>query len=105
MFEIERYIPKRHRDYAMSLLTQDHPAPALGDPAGEAAGGYEIHFKGGWAPSGDPGWTVNQVAQLDPSGRGDRFSIAVLTRQNPSKDYGIATIRGVAEKLLKKFPR
>ncbi len=32
------------------------------------------------------------------------FSLAVLTRGSPSKDYGIATIRGVAQKLLKKFP-
>ena len=104
MFEIERQIPSRHRDYAMNLLTKIVPHQRWGIPP-EKPHGYEIHFKGGWAPSGNPGWTVNQVAQLDPRGGGDRFSVAILTRGSPSKDYGVATIRGVAERLLKTFPR
>ena len=104
MFEIERHIPKRHREYAMNLLTKIITRQRWGIPP-ERPHGYEIHFKGGWAPSGNPGWTINQVAQLDPGGRGDHFSIAILSRQNPSKDYGITTLRGVAEKLLAKFPK
>lgn len=103
MFEIERYIPRRHREYAMGLLNRIIPRQSWGI-APAKPGGYTIHFKGGWAPSGNPGWTVNQVAQLDSNGGGDRFSLAVLTRGSPSKDYGIATIRGVAQKLMKKFP-
>jgi hypothetical protein len=103
MFEIERYIPKRHRTYAMNLLAKIIPRQSWGIPPASPPG-YTIHFKGGWAPSGNPGWTVNQVAQLDSNGGGDRFSLAVLTRGSPSKDYGIATIRGVARKLMKKFP-
>ncbi|HEX6117787.1 MAG TPA: serine hydrolase [Solirubrobacterales bacterium] len=102
-FEIERYIPKRHREYAMNLLARIIPRQSWGIPPATPQG-YTIHFKGGWAPSGNPGWTVNQVAQLDSSGGGDRFSLAILTRGSPSKDYGIATIRGVAQKLMKKLP-
>ena len=105
MFRIERFIPKRHREYAMNLLTKVIPAQSWGIPPSKPDG-YSIHFKGGWAPSGDPGWTVNQVAQLDPRGAGGkgRFSLAILTRGSPDRKYGIATIRGVAKKLLKRFP-
>ncbi len=101
MFEIERHIPKRHRNYAMNLLTEITPSQRWGIPP-EKPHGLEIHFKGGWAPSGNPGWTINQVAQLE--GHGERFSIAVLSRQNPSMAYGVATIRGVADKLLAHYP-
>ena len=103
MYAIERYIPKRHRSYAMNLLTRIIPAQSWGIPPAKPKG-FTIHFKGGWAPSGNPGWTVNQVAQLDPRHGGDRFSLAVLTRGSPSMGYGVATIRGVAQKLLKKYP-
>lgn len=104
MFEIERHIPERHRAYAMNLLTKIIPRQRWGIPP-ERPHGYEIHFKGGWAPGGNPGWTVNQVAQLEPNDGGDRFSLAILTRQSPSKDHGIETIRGVANRLLSNFPR
>jgi hypothetical protein len=105
MFEIERHIPKRHRNYAMNLLTKIIPAQSWGIPPHKPHG-YRVHFKGGWAPSGDPGWTVNQVAQLDPRGGGERarFSLAILTRGSPDRNYGIATIRAVAKKLLARFP-
>jgi hypothetical protein len=103
MYEIERHIPRRHREYAMNLLEKIIPRQQWGIPP-ESPDGYRIHFKGGWAPSGNPGWTVNQVAQIAPQGGGDRFSLAVLTRGSPSKEYGIATIRGIAERLLEKFP-
>jgi hypothetical protein len=105
MFKIERFIPKRHRNYAMNLLTKIIPSQSWGIPPSKPHG-YVIHFKGGWAPSGDPGWTVNQVAQLDPRGGGDqgRFSLAILTRGSPDRNYGIATIRGISKKLLKPIP-
>ena len=103
MFRIERFIPKRHRKYAMGLLTKIIPKQSWGIPPVKP-NGYEIHFKGGWAPSGDPGWTVNQVAQLDPRHGDRRFSVAILTRGSPERNYGILTIRGVAKRLLKDFP-
>jgi hypothetical protein len=102
MFEIERHIPRRHRDYAMRLLTQIVPGQRWGIPP-EVPRGWQIHFKGGWAPTGNPGWTIDQVAQIER--RGERFSLAILTRQNPSMAYGVETIRGVADRLLKHFGR
>jgi len=103
MYRIERFIPKRHRAYAMNLLTKIIPAQSWGIPPAKPKG-YVIRFKGGWAPSGNPGWTVNQVAQLDPRHGGKRFSLAILTRGSPDRNYGIATIRGIAQRLMKGFP-
>ena len=102
MFEIERHIPKRHRNYAMKLLARIVPAQRWGIPP-ETPHGLQIHFKGGWFPNVGTSWTINQIAQLEA--HGTRFSIAVLSRQNPSMSYGVATIRGVADRLLKKYPR
>lgn len=102
MYGIREQIPARHRQYAMRLLTRIIPRQRWGI-APKTPGGWTIHFKGGWAPSGNPGWTVNQVAQLRREHQ--RFAIAVLSRQGPSFDYGRETIRGVAKRLLKHFGR
>jgi hypothetical protein len=100
MYGIRREIPGRHRRYAMDLLSSIIPRQSWGIPR-EAPSGWTVYFKGGWAPSGNPGWTVNQVSQLRREH--ERFAITVLTRQGPSQGYGRETIRGVAERLLKDF--
>jgi beta-lactamase class A len=94
--EIERYIPKRHVDYALHLMANVVSRQRWGIPPAVPQG-WRIHFKGGWAPEA-AGWKINQVALLTNGDR--RLSVAVLTRGNPSKGYGHATIRGVAERLL-----
>ena len=102
MYGIRSQIPERHRQYAMRLLAQIIPRQSWGIPR-EKPDGWRIYFKGGWAPSGNPGWTVNQVAQLRRED--ERFAITVLTRQGPTQGYGRESIRGVAERLLKHFGR
>ena len=76
---IEEYIPKRHRGYAMHLLTQIVPSQRWGIPP-VAPGNWTLHFKGGW--SGAPSWRVNQVMLLRHAPR--RFSVAILTREQPA---------------------
>jgi hypothetical protein len=102
MYDIRRHIPERHRQYAMRLLTRIIPRQRWGIPP-EVPDGWKIYFKGGWAPSGNPGWTVNQVSQLRQ--RHEHFAITVLSRQAPSYAYGRDTIRGVAKRLLRHFGR
>ena len=98
LYRIERYVPRRHRDFAMRLLRRIVPSQRWGIPP-VAPDGWRLHFKGGW--SGRPNWRVNQVMLLR---RGDRrFSVAILTRDQPSKDYGIETIEGVARRLLRGY--
>ncbi len=63
-----------------------------------ARGRFTTLFKGGWLPGDERGWTVHQVAKLE-SDRGP-LAIAVLSDGNPSHEYGIETVRGVAKRLL-----
>lgn len=100
MYRLERFIPRRHRGYAMHLLTRIVGSQRWGIPP-VAPRGWTLHFKGGW--SGAPSWRVNQVMLLRRPPR--RFSVAILTREQPSKDYGERTIEGVARRLLRGYDR
>lgn len=102
-YRLERFIPQGHRGYAMELLTEVVKRQRWGIPP-VAPDGWRLHFKGGWAPvSSEPGWGINQVMLLRDPPR--RFSLAVLTRYNPGKRYGIRTVRGVAKRLLRRYER
>jgi hypothetical protein len=100
LYRLERFIPRRHRGYAMHLLTQIVAAQRWGIPP-VAPRGWKLHFKGGW--SGAPSWRVNQVMLLRDPPR--RFSLAILTREQPSLGYGTRTIEGVARRLLRRYNR
>jgi beta-lactamase class A len=99
LYEVERYIPDRHVDYALRLMADIVPRQRWGIPP-EIPQGWHIRFKGGWAPEA-AGWKINQVAMITNGDR--RLAVAVLTRGNPSKGYGEATVRGVAERLLRGY--
>jgi hypothetical protein len=96
LYDLERFIPKRHTGYALRLMADIVSSQRWGIPPAVPQG-WHIHFKGGWAPEA-AGWKINQVALITNGER--RLSMAVLTRGNPSAGYGHATIRGVAERLL-----
>lgn len=97
-YRLEEFIPRRHRGYALNLLTRIVHRQHWGIPPA-APDGWQLHFKGGW--SGRPSWRVNQVMLLRDPPR--RFSVAILTREQPSKDYGTQTIEGVARRLLRDY--
>ncbi len=93
---IDGFVPKRHRDYALRLLRTIVPSQRWGF-AQVIPDGWTLFFKGGWG-SGS-GAVDHQVGLLQ---RGeDRVAIAVLTLNSPSHDYGKATLRGVAKRLLR----
>lgn len=100
MYRLERFIPRRHRGYAIHLLSRIVPSQRWGIPP-VAPSGWTLHFKGGW--SGAPSWRVNQVMLLRRPPR--RLSLAILTREQPSKGYGERTIEGVAKRLLRGYNR
>lgn len=98
---IERWIPRRHEDYAMRLLASIVPRQRWGFPP-VVPRGWRIHFKGGWTPSSiEGGWRINQAATLRTRRRS--IGLAVFTRRNPSKKYGTETIEGVGERLLRGY--
>jgi hypothetical protein len=92
---IDRFIPKRHRRYAMRLLRTIVPSQRWGI-AQVIPDGWRLFFKGGWGSG--TGAVDHQVGLLQ---RGDQgVAIAVMTINSPSHDYGKATLRGVAKRLL-----
>jgi hypothetical protein len=97
---IQDFIPKRHRSYAMHLLSSIIPEQRWGIPP-VAPGHWKLFFKGGW--SGAPSWRVNQVMLLRRPPRS--FSLAILTREQPSFAYGQQSIQGVAKHLLDGYNR
>jgi beta-lactamase class A len=95
-FRIRQLLPERHRDYGLALLRRIVSYERWGIPQA-APDGWQVYFKGGWFKD-DDGWRVHQAALLETGGR--RISIAVLTRGNPTLEYGAATIAGVTARLL-----
>jgi len=84
------------REYALGLLGSVVPEQSWGIPA--AAGErWAVRFKGGWLPDKA---LVHQAAELRERDGERKLSLAVLTDAQPSHDYGVATVRGVAERLL-----
>jgi hypothetical protein len=100
MYDIERLIPDRHRAYAMQLLASIVPRQRWGIPPA-APDGWKVHFKGGWISDEAGEWKINQVALLRHGDR--RLALAVLTSGNPSAGYGHATLRGIADRLLRGY--
>jgi hypothetical protein len=88
-------IPHRFEGYARWLLSNIEPSESWGIPA-VARPEFQVFFKGGWLPEVEG--LVNQVARLERPH--ETFAMAVLTRDDPSMDYGEDTIEGVTARLL-----
>ncbi|HEX2388793.1 MAG TPA: serine hydrolase [Solirubrobacterales bacterium] len=87
----------RYEKFALGLLGSIVPEQSWGIPRIASAHGWSVRFKGGWRLDPD-GQIVNQAAELRRDGTVE--AIAVLTDQQPSMPYGIATIEGIASRLL-----
>lgn len=93
---IDRYVPSRHRAYALRLLSSIVPSQRWGI-AQVRPPGWALYFKGGWG-SGS-GAVDHQVALLRRGQR--RVSVAILTTNSPTHAYAKQTLRGVVERLLR----
>jgi len=89
-WHIRALLPDQFRDYAMGLLSSIVPEQSWGIARVARNRGYSPFFKGGWG-----GGLVHQAALLDGS-----LAVVVLTDGNPTMHYGIATITGVARRVL-----
>jgi beta-lactamase family protein len=98
-YRLRRYIPARHRRYALHLLSHIVSYQRWGVPPAKPRG-WRVYFKGGFIPAGD-GWRINQVALLRRGSR--RLGIAVLTHGNPTLQYGAKTVQGVTARLLRDY--
>jgi beta-lactamase class A len=94
---IDRYIPARHRAYALRLLRTVIPSQRWGVGRVPLPPGWTVYFKGGWGSG--TGRVDNQVALLV---NGDeRVSVAVLTVADGSHAAGKETLRGLFARLLR----
>jgi hypothetical protein len=93
---IDRFVARRHRATAMTLLRTIVPEQRWG-VARARPSHWRLYFKGGWGSG--TGLVDHQVAQLR---RGNlRVAIAIMTTGNPDHAYGQATLEGVARRLLR----
>ncbi len=96
-FIMDSLIPREFVGYARFLLSTIEPSQSWGIPVIARPLGYRTFFKDGSEPTG-LGQLVHQVDRLE--GHGRTFSIAVMTDGDPTMQYGIDTIQGVAAALL-----
>jgi beta-lactamase class A len=86
-------LDRSSRDYALNLMTRVIPSQRWGVPAG-APTRLTAHVKNGWLPLAPHGWRINSIGGF--TGRGGGYSIVILTQDNPTMAYGIATVEAVA---------
>jgi hypothetical protein len=96
-FVQDSLIPTATRAFARNLLSTITPAQSWGIPAVARSHGWKVFFKGGWRGTAR-GQLVHQMARLEKGPV--HFSIAVMTDGDPSMAYGIATIRGVTQRMV-----
>jgi beta-lactamase class A len=80
------------RDYILYLMrnviSYDYWGVSAGVPSSDT-----VYLKNGWLP--DPTlWVINTIGDIATSG-GD-YSMAILSRDNPSMSYGVDTVESVA---------
>lgn len=84
------------RDYALGLMARVIASQRWGVPAG-APTSLTAHIKNGWLPLATHQWRVHSMGSF--TGRGGGYSIVVLTQDDPSMAYGIATIEKIAVRI------
>jgi beta-lactamase class A len=80
------------RSYALGLMANVIPGQRWGVSA-DAPADVTVHLKNGWLP--DPVlWVINSIG--DFTGPGGDYSVAILTRDNPTMPYGVHTVETIA---------
>lgn len=98
LYALPRVIPARFYGYARYLMSTIEPSQSWGVPE-VARPGWQVFFKTGQLPERG---LADEAARLERHGR--VFAVAVFTDDDPSMEYGHATIAGVGAELLAGTP-
>lgn len=82
------------RQYGLSLLENVEADQRWGISGGVPAN-TTIALKNGWLPLGPSNWQIDSIGWVFGNGR--NYVLAVLTEDNPTAAYGIATIETIAK--------
>ena len=95
LVEPNTLLTSAERSYALSLMENVTPSQRWGISGGVPPQAT-VALKNGWLPldSTDTDWQINSVGWI--SGRRTGYLMAVLTTGNPTEQYGIDTINGLA---------
>jgi len=88
-----RVLGTSSRHYALALMADVIPDQRWGVPAG-APRRLVVHVKNGWLPLAPYGWRINSIGGF--TGHGEKYSIVVLTQDNPTMEYGVDTVEAIA---------
>jgi hypothetical protein len=99
--DLDRQYPRELRVYAKGLLGSVIESQRWGVPA-VAGDRWAVRFKGGWLPDHA---LIHQAAELDETDGDRTLAIVVLTDSQPSFEYGVETVEGVAARLLSRDGR
>jgi hypothetical protein len=94
LLQPNRVLGTSSRDYALALMADVTPAQRWGVPAG-APKSLVVHVKNGWLPLAPYEWRINSLGGF--TGHDERYSIVVLTQDNPTMSYGVTTVERIAE--------
>ncbi|WP_225822756.1 serine hydrolase [Streptomyces naphthomycinicus] len=86
------------RAYILKLMGQVVADQRWGTPAG-APSSVAVHVKNGWLERSTHGWRVHSLGTFN--GAGHDYMMTVLTQDDSTMDYGVATIQNVAEAIHK----
>jgi len=97
-YRIDSLVPQRHQALLERVLGEHGPYRGWGIPQAALLRGWHVWWKDGWMHSAR-GELLLQVARLER--QGITFAVAVIADGQPTSGYGVATMRGVGERLLR----
>jgi hypothetical protein len=99
-----RLLTDANRRYGLSLMEHVESDQSWGVSAGVARSGSTVALKNGWLPfyatlplAKAGGYQIDSIGWV--RGHGRDYLLAVLTRDNPSMQYGIATIDAISRRI------
>ena len=94
----QRLVPLGHQALLERVLGEHGPYRGWGIPQAALLRGWHVWWKDGWMHSAR-GELLLQVARLER--QGITFAVAVIADGQPTSGYGVATMSGVGERLLR----